>query len=165
MYGKAFESMYEGSMVGAGAVVFAVWNYCIAKNRNGCVELNPKLVGFILGESPDEISEAISVLSSPDIASRSKDEEGRRLMKEGEYQYRMVNWEKYFGMKSAVDQREYNRVAQARHRAKVASVVLTGADAEAYESARGKHYTKRRKVIENAGACDGGRTALQEGLR
>lgn len=164
MYGKAYESMYEGSMVGAGAAVFAVWNYCIAKNREGFVELNPRLVGFILGETEGVVREAINKLCSADTESRSKECEGRRLVKDGEYQYRMVNWGKYFGLKSATDQREYNRLAQARHRAKLREVILSGKEAEAYESAKGGHYSKRRKVVENAGACEGGRKALQEGL-
>ena len=30
MYGKHFASMYEGSLYGSGAVVFAVWGYVIA---------------------------------------------------------------------------------------------------------------------------------------
>jgi hypothetical protein len=118
MYGKAFESMYEGSMVGAGCNVFAVWNYVIAKNRCGVVELNPKLLAFVLGSGEAEILSAIEYLSHPDPGSRSKAEEGRRLIREGEYQYRMVNWQLYDGIKSQAALREYNARKQAEYRAK-----------------------------------------------
>lgn len=118
MYGKAYEAMYEGSMVGAGLGAFAVWNYCIAKNRSGVVELNPKLLAFVLGATPKEIVEAITKLCDKDTGSRSKECEGRRLLREGEYQYRMVNWAKYEGCKSAEDLREYNRRKQAESRAR-----------------------------------------------
>lgn len=118
MYGKAFETMYEGSMIGAGVAVFAVWNYCIAKNRSGVVELNPALLAFILGATPKEIEKAIEKLSSPDAKSRSKELGGRRIVKEGEYQYRMVNWARYDSMRSAEDYREYNRRKQAEWRSR-----------------------------------------------
>lgn len=118
MYGKAFEKMYEGSLIGSGLAVFAVWNYCIARNRSGVVELNPKLLAFILGAKESEISGAIERLCSPDPASRSKVEGGRRLIKEGEYQYHMVNWASYDSMRSGEDQREYNRRKQAEWRAR-----------------------------------------------
>jgi len=118
MYGKAFEKMYEGSMIGAGLNVFAVWNYCIAKNRSGVVELNPTLLAFVLGADESEIVTAIEKLCSPDPKSRSKEEGGRRLIKEAEYQYRMVNWAAYDSCRSAEDLREYNRRKQAEWRAK-----------------------------------------------
>lgn len=119
MYGKAFESMYEGSMVGAGCNVFAVWNYVIAKNRCGVVELNPRLLAFVLGaDGEKEIVEAIEFLCRPDPASRSKEADGRRLIREGEYQYRMVNWEFYDRIKSQEGLREYNARKQAEYRAK-----------------------------------------------
>lgn len=118
MYGKAYETMYEGSMIGAGVAVFAVWNYCIARNRSGVVELNPALLAFILGGSQKEITDAIEYLSSPDPKSRSKESGGRRIMKEGEYQYRMVNWSQYDSLRSMEDLREYNRRKQAEYRAR-----------------------------------------------
>lgn len=105
-------------MVGAGAHVYAVWGYCISKNRFGIVELNAKLLAFILGEPQERIEAAITFLCAPDPASRTPEEQGRRLLKEGQYQYRMVNWAKYFGLKNADHQREYNRIAQRNHRAK-----------------------------------------------
>lgn len=116
MYGKAFESMYDGSMVGAGTNVFAVWNYVIAKTRRGIIELNPKLLAFILGGTEKEVSQAIVFLCSKDPKSRSKTADGSRLVKEGEYQYRVVNWHLYDGIKSELDRREYNRVKQAEYR-------------------------------------------------
>ena len=125
MYGKSFESKYEGSMVGAGVYVFAVWDYCITKNRSGIVELNPKLLAFVLDgdtdgskRSAEHIESAIEYLTRPDPESRSKEDEGRRLVKEGAFQYRMVNWAAYDGLKSLAEQREYNRRKQAEYRAK-----------------------------------------------
>jgi hypothetical protein len=77
MYGKCYEAMYEGSMIGAGMHVFAVWNYIITKARGGAVEINPKLLAFTLGGTEQQVRDALEFLSSPDPESRSKLEEGR----------------------------------------------------------------------------------------
>lgn len=118
MYGKSYESMYEGSMVGSGIHVFAVWNYIITKARGGAVEINPKLLAFTLGGTEDQIRDALEFLQQPDPDSRSKVDEGRRLVKDGQFQYRIVNWERYAVIKNAVDRREYNRVWMQEDRAR-----------------------------------------------
>lgn len=105
-------------MYGAGLNVFAVWNYIITKTHHGVIELNPKMLANTLGGEPREIEDAIEFLCKPDSSSRTKAEGGRRLVKEGEFQYRVVNWEVYHGIKSEEARREYNRVAQVKHRAK-----------------------------------------------
>lgn len=121
MYGRNHESKYYGSMVGSGLNVFAVWDYAIAKCKSGTVELNPKLVAFILGGPNQDIKpiqDALDFLCAPDLDSRSKAEEGRRMVKEGEYQYRLVNWHHYQAMRKAEDLTEYNRRMQTEHRAR-----------------------------------------------
>ena len=117
MYGKSYESMYEGSMIGAGINVFAVWNYIITKARIGAVEINPKLLAFTLGGTEQEVVDALEFLQRPDPDSRSKEEDGRRIIKEGQFQYRIVNWEKYQAIRNLIDKREYNRVKQQEYRA------------------------------------------------
>jgi hypothetical protein len=153
MYGKAFESMYDGSMIGSGLNVFAVWNYVVAKTRRGVIELNPKLLAFILGGKEDEIDEAIARLCAPDPKSRSKQEEGRRLIKEGEYQYRVVNWELYSGIRNEIERREYNRVKQAEYRA-----------AKTVKSSRKKKVGPSPKELAAAKAYDSGNTALGDAI-
>lgn len=118
MYGKHFESMYEGSMYGAGVAVFAVWGYVIAHTRSSRVELNPKKLSDTLGGKVSEIESAIKFLLSPDPNSRHKEHQGRRLIKEGEFQYFLPSWESYQAIRNADDRREYNRRKQAEYRAK-----------------------------------------------
>ncbi len=118
MYGKCFESMYEGSMIGAGINVFAVWNYIITKARGGAVEVNPKMLAFTLGGTEKQVEDALEFLQRPDPSSRSKEEGGRRLIREGQFQYRLVNWERYQNIRNLSEKREYNRVKQAEYRAK-----------------------------------------------
>lgn len=122
-FGKHYTSMYSGSMVGKGAVVFAVMGYVIStqvpcEDGEMRLEMNPELLGFILGEKAGAVDGAIKFLCEPDAKSRSKEEGGRRLVKEGEFLYRVVNGAKYRAMGDPARRREQNRVAQARFRAK-----------------------------------------------
>jgi hypothetical protein len=139
MYGKHFESMYEGSMYGAGLSVFAVWGYVIAHVRKSKVELNPKKLSDTLGGSVEEIEEAINTLMSPDPDSRHKEHDGRRLIREGQFQYFVPSWESYQGIRNADDRREYNRLKQ-------------------------QEYRKRRKDFKNAAQCEGAREAIADGF-
>jgi hypothetical protein len=123
-FGKHYTSMYSGSMVGKGAVVFAVMGYVISTQVPGedgemRLEMNPELLGFILGEKAEAVDEAIRFLCGPDPKSRSREEGGRRLVKEGEFLYRVVNGAKYRAMGDPARRREQNRVAQARFRERV----------------------------------------------
>lgn len=112
-------------MVGKGAEVFAVMGYVIANmipdrtvEGRMVVELNPKLLAFILGEPENEIVSAIELLCSPDPESRSKEEGGRRLIRAGQFEFYVVNGWKYRTRRDPLVRREQNREAQARYRAK-----------------------------------------------
>src|SRR6266496_1587784 len=95
MWGKHFQSMYEGSMYGAGVAVFAVWGYVISHTRNSTVELNPKMLANTLGGTEAEVNDAIEFLSMADPKSRHKAHDGRRLVKQGEYLYMLPSWAEY----------------------------------------------------------------------
>src|SRR5438552_8957888 len=123
MYGKHFASMYEGSMVGSGAVVFAVWGYVIAKMEpdrtvGAQVSLNARLLETIIVEPQSEIEKAIEFLCKPYPSSRTKKEDGRRLVRLGEFDYQVVNGAKYTAIRDEERRREQNRAAQARYREK-----------------------------------------------
>lgn len=110
-------------MFGAGAVVFAVMGYVIANQEpdrvvGSQVELNPKLLAAILGEPVKDVEKAIEFLSAPDKESRSKEEGGRRLVKIGQFAYRVVNGKKYLEILDRAERREYQRIKQAEYRAK-----------------------------------------------
>jgi len=103
-------------MVGAGVHVFAVWNYVIAKTRRGFVELNPVLLAFILGTNEAVVETAIQFLCAEDPKSRNATEGGRRLVREGQFQYRVVNWISYDGIRSSEDLKRYNREKKRQSR-------------------------------------------------
>ena len=129
MYGKAFASMFTGSMFGKPSIVFAVWSYVLANQRPAkiggvcTVELNPLLLAPMFATSPEEIVKAIGVLMAPDAASRSPEEDGRRLVHEGGVVegpsiYRVVNGSKYRAIRDEDERRAQVSKAVRKHREK-----------------------------------------------
>jgi hypothetical protein len=108
-------------MVGAGPTVFAVWSYVIANTRPpGVVEINPVLLAAIIGTTCAEVESAMETLMKPDARSRSKEQDGRRLVKLGEFLYEVPTWAKYRATRNDEERRAYNREAQRKHREKLA---------------------------------------------
>lgn len=128
MYGKFFASTFTGSMLGAGAEVFAVWAYVIANTVNAAIELNPTLLAAVLGMKPEAVADAISYLCAPDPMSRNPAEDGRRLVKDGMYQYRVVSHDIYRAVRDEDARREYNRKKMREFRAKRKSQTMSNPD-------------------------------------
>lgn len=124
MYGKHFESMYTGSLRGAGAHVFAVMGYIVAHQKppDFCVELNPELVAFLLGEPIERINEAIEKLCAPDPKSRNDKEDGRRIVRIGAFLYRVVNGPHYYALRSQEEKRAYWREMKRKQSAETTGI-------------------------------------------
>jgi hypothetical protein len=123
MFGKSFDSMYRGSMMGAGSHVFAVWGFVISNQKPDRevgfqVELNVKLLAMVIGDTEDRMQAAVDYLCAVDPGSRTPDDDGRRLIKLGPFDYRVVNGKKYNNIRNEGERREQNREAQQRHRDK-----------------------------------------------
>ena len=119
MYGKFFRSIFEGSMCGAGSHVFAVWGYCIAYAAfDGHVTLNPRIMVAQIGESEEKIRQAIDYLCSPDPHSTSKEHGGARLLKEGVFEYFLVNHQTYRNIRNKEERRDYMRLKQRESRSR-----------------------------------------------
>ncbi len=122
MYGKVFASMFTGSMMGVGSHVYSVMTYAIVNaDADGFVELNARLLSVLIGDPQDRIEEAIAYLCKPDPDSRTPDQDGRRLLKKGQFLYQLVNYAYYREIRKREDRREQNREAKRRERQKAKS--------------------------------------------
>jgi hypothetical protein len=129
-FGKLFRISFDGSMNGAGPDVFVVWMYVIARTTNSRVHLNPVSVATTVGKmTPDRVTEAIAYLCAPDPWSKNKAHEGRRLLSEGEDVYWVVSHTIYRNAKNEDDLRNYNKLKQREHRAKLKRSKLKSAEA------------------------------------
>lgn len=127
-WGKLFASMYTGSLFGKPALVFAIWTYAIAnmrpskKDAECYVEMNATLLAAMFAATVEAVLEALGVLEAPDPASRTKTDDGRRLVLLegprhcGPMQYRVVNGAMYRAMRDEEERREQNRNAKRAER-------------------------------------------------
>lgn len=121
MYAKLFASIYQGTLRGNthGLVVFT--NLLAHADQEGWVDIHPRAIAEEVGLSIDEVKKAIEELESPDIESRSPEEDGRRIVKMDVHRawgWKIVNYGKYRSIRSEEDRREQNRLAQQRFREK-----------------------------------------------
>ena len=118
MYGKHFESMYTGSMVGIGAIPFAVWGYVISHQRPPRfeVELNPIILATIIGEEAGDIEKAIAMFCEPDLKSRTEEMQGRKLERLGPFLFRVVNGARYDAIRSNEERKAYWREQKQKAR-------------------------------------------------
>lgn len=117
MYGKIFPAMWTGSLMGKGSVTQNLMSYAVSNcDADGCVELNATLLSCLFGDPKDKVEEAITHLCSPDPESRTPDEDGRRLTREGQFLYHIVNYCKYRDLRDLDKRREQTKEAMRRYR-------------------------------------------------
>lgn len=120
-YGRIWEQMYHGSMVGSGPEVFCVWPYVIANMRldrqtgQVSVFLNPRALAPVFGCEEEFVLTGIRKLCEPDPATTNgAEQEGRRLIQIRPCLYAVVNGPGYMKLRS----KEAHREAQANYAAK-----------------------------------------------
>ena len=121
IYGKIFASMFEGSLIGSGSHVFAVMAYVIshmqpASSGEEYVRLHPQLLATAIGEKEVDMAKAIAFLCKKDDATTTEAEEGKRLVLESPYLYRVVNGKYYRGLMNEEDRRTKAAIRQKRFR-------------------------------------------------
>lgn len=124
-YGKIFQTMFTGSLCGAGAPVISVMSFVIAfmqpdKDRVEHVRLPVTYLSKVIGEDPKVIQAAIEFLCKADPDSNSPEDNGARLVLESAFTYRVVNGQFYRELKDEEDRRAKAAIRQSRWREKQA---------------------------------------------
>lgn len=174
MFGKIFDSLFTGSMRGAGADVIAVWAYVISHTQEDShLEMNAEDIAPRIGMTVEDALKAIEFLCAPDSNSRSKSEGGARLVREGQFLYRVVNHGEYRNIRDKDDRREYMKIYMRGYRkpevcnTKVHTKVHTNDDTKCHTQSgicisdvvvkddgdvgeEGVHQSERQTAIEKA---------------
>jgi len=124
MFGKLFESMYDGTLATKGPwqALVTFQQFIILSNRHGEVDMTAEAISRRTTIPVEIIKTGIAHLLEPDLDSRSPDENGRRLVPIDAarvWGWRIVNYDHYRKIRSAEERREYLRQAQADHRARL----------------------------------------------
>ena len=120
MYGKVFSSLWDGTLAtnwpGWSLLVFMIAN-C---DPDGTIDMTPEAMAARTGIPLVEVHLALDHLSSPDLRSRSQEEEGRRIVlldpENRNWGWSIVNYRKYREFTDAETIRKQNRIRKQKQR-------------------------------------------------
>jgi len=112
MYGKIFESIYDGTLGGDWKALITFQQFIVLCDSDGIINMTPASISRRTG-IPDEIIIAgIESLEKPDPGSRTENEDGRRIKLLDDHRlwgWIIVNHQKYRDLRTSDDRREYMR--------------------------------------------------------
>lgn len=115
----------------------------LADWRTGIVDMTPDAISRRINLPLNEVLPLLAELEKPDPQSHTPIEDGRRIVRLDEHRtwgWLIVNYQAYRLTRCAEERREYNRIAQAAHRAKK----------KAEEAARNGHAKVARSIEKKA---------------
>ncbi len=115
-YVKLFSSILDSSLWERDLATKVVWITMLAmSDRDGLVSASVPGLARRAGVTTQECEAALAVFLSPDVHSRTKDFDGRRIA-EVDGGWELLNFEKYRRLESAEDRREKDAERQRRKR-------------------------------------------------
>lgn len=122
MYGKLFESMYDGTLVEDWRALVTFQQMIILSDADGTVDITPSSLSRRTGIPIEHIEAGIKVLESDDPSSRSPELNGRRIVLLDEvnrtWGWSIVNHEKYKLLQNTEQRREKERSRKRKQREK-----------------------------------------------
>jgi hypothetical protein len=119
MYGKIFESMYDGSLYGQWEAIVTFQQMIVIADKYGVVDMTPQALAGKTSIPLEIIEKGIELLSQPDEMSRTPDEGGVRIILLDEHRpwgWEIVNYAKYCEIAKYEDRRNQNRINQRNKR-------------------------------------------------
>lgn len=138
MYAKLFKSLWDGTMADDWHL-WSLWAFMLAhKDSAGVVDMTHEAIARRSGIPLDIVKAGIAKLEAPDPRSRSKELDGRRIIRLDEHRdwgWEIVNAATYSEMRDPETRRQQNRDASSRRRARLAAEAAS-ADPSAIVSTR-----------------------------
>lgn len=119
MYGKIFDSMYEGTLYGHWQAIVTMQQLIVLCNADGIIDMTPQAIAARTSIPLEIIKEGLRVLSEPDNESRTPGSDGRRIElidSHRSWGWVLINHQKYKMMVSHEEKREADRVRIAGKR-------------------------------------------------
>jgi len=167
MYGKVFESIYDGTLAGNWQAIVTMQQLIVLASADGVVDMTPDAIARRTTIPLDIIAAGLEHLSKPDPYSRTPGEEGKRIELLDEHRpwgWRLVNFAKYRGLRNMGQKLEADRqrVAEKRKKNKdvaivsrnVANVAHADADADA-EAVKAKPLAPSAARVAAGGPANG----------
>ena len=119
MYGKIFESMYEGTLYGQWEAIVTMQQLIVIANEDGVVDMTPPHISGKTSIPLDIIEKGLEILSAPDKYSRTPGSDGTRIALLDDHRpwgWYIVNYKKYRDMVRREDKKEADRIRMANKR-------------------------------------------------
>jgi len=120
LYGKVFESIYEGSLYGQWEAIVTMQQLVVLADRDGVVDMTPQAISGKTSIPLEIIEKGLEILSRPDPLSRTDVMDGVRIALLEDHRtwgWYLVNHKKYRDMRSAEDRKAYMRNYMKQKRA------------------------------------------------
>jgi len=121
MYGKIFESIYDGTLVEDWRALITFQQMIVLCDADGIIDMTPTAISGRTGIPIEHIKAGIEILEHEDPFSRTKTAGGRRILRLDDHRpwgWSIVNHEKYKLMVNAETVREQNRERKRKQRLK-----------------------------------------------
>ena len=119
MYGKIFDSMYEGTLYGHWEAIVTLQQMLVLCDSEGTIDMTPQAMSARTSIPLDIVTKGIQILSEPDPYSRTPGEDGKRIVLIDDHRpwgWRIVNYLKYRNLKNMAQKREADRLRIAEKR-------------------------------------------------
>lgn len=132
MFGKIFESMYDGTLASDGPwqALVTFQQMIVLADQDGVVDMTASAIARRTSIPLEIIQLGVERLMAPDPESRTPDEDGRRITLVEDHRawgWQIVNYAKYRDMRKAEDRREYLRIKQQESRSRRTSTSVNTA--------------------------------------
>lgn len=130
MYGKIFDSMYEGTLYGQWEAIVTFQQMIVLCDQDGVIDMTPHAIAARTSIPLEIIKKGLSILEAPDPYSRTPGQEGRRIeLLDGHrpWGWHIINHDKYRMLIDADTIRAQNRERQRRHRDSQAAALASNA--------------------------------------
>ena len=119
MYGKIFDSMYEGTLHGHWQAIVTLQQMLVLCSSEGVIDMTPQAISARTSIPIEIITKGISDLESPDPHSRTPGVDGRRIVLIDDHRpwgWMIVNYAKYQKLRSREEklQADRERIAERR---------------------------------------------------
>ena len=119
MYGKIFESIYDGSLYGHWEAIVTMQQLIVLADADGIIDMTPPAIAGKTSIPLEILEKGLSILSEPDPYSRSPESNGVRIQlldDQRPWGWFLVNHKKYQNLRTAEDRKEYMRAYMRKRR-------------------------------------------------
>lgn len=160
MYGKVFESIYDGTLAGHWQAIVTMQQLIVLATPDGVVDMTPDAIARRTSIPLAIITAGIEHLAKPDPFSRTPGDDGRRIVLLDDHRpwgWRLVNHAKYRALRDLEQKREADRqrIAEKRKKTKDVAIPSQGVANVAHSDADTDADAKSKRALAPRAAAPG----------